>query len=207
MPNLIPIPQDVSQLVPNNVFALKLTHHSIGVDTLFARINNEFWKQKKALTANEMIVSQLGDDSFMADFSIPDFLKLPRYEVENLCKTNNFISINEYNKLIASLSNREFPFHYYSPYFDGKILLFRFDEFEKATQTAKKLTIKRLGHYQDRLKQKLSLIDKAEYRLDNAIEDYDVRLKQKEEIIHEALLERYAYIDMAISSIKDIEVI
>lgn len=207
MPNLIPIPQDVSQLVPNNVFALKLTHHSIGVDTLFARINNEFWGQKKALTANEMIVSQLGDESFMADFSIPDFLKLPRYEVENLCKTNNFISINEYNKLIASLSNREFPFHYYSPYFDGKILLFRFDEFEKATQTAKKLTIKRLGHYQDRLKQKLSLIDKAEYRLDNAIEDYDVRLKQKEEIIHEALLERYAHIDMAISSIKDIEVI
>lgn len=207
MPNLIPIPQDVSQLVPNNVFALKLTHHSIGGDTLFARINNEFWGKKKALTANEMIVSQLGDDSFMVDFSIPDFLKLPRYEVENLCKTNNFININEYNKLIASLSNREFPFHYYSPYFDGKILLFRFDEFEKATQTAKKLTIKRLGHYQDRLKQKLSLIDKAEYRLDNAIEDYDVRLKQKEEIIHEALLERYAHIDMAISSIKDIEVI
>lgn len=207
MPNLTPIPQEVSQLVPNNVYALKLTHHSIGMDTLFARINNEFWGQKKALTANEMIVSQLGDESFMADFSIPDFLKLPRYEVENLCKTNNFIGINEYNKLIASLSNREFPPDYYSPYLDGKILLFRFDEFEKATQTAKKLTIKRLGHYQDRLKQKLSLIDKAEYRLDNAIEDYDVRLKQKEEIIHEALLERYAHIDMAISSIKDIEVI
>ena len=207
MPNLTPIPQVVSQLVPNNVYALKLTHHSIGMDTLFARINNEFWGQKNALTANEMIVSQLGDDSFMADFSIPDFLKLPRYEVENLCKTDNFISIDEYNKLIDNLSNREFTFNYYSPYFDGKILLFRFDEFEKATQTAQKLTIKRLGHYQDRLKQKLSLIDKAEYRLDNAIEDYDVRLKQKEEIIHEALLERYAHIDMAISSIKDIEVI
>lgn len=207
MPNLIPIPQDVSQLVPNNVFALKLTHHSIGVDTLFARINNEFWKQKKALTANEMIVSQLGDDSFMADFSIPDFLKLPRYEVENLCKTNNFISINEYNKLIASLSNREFPFHYYSPYFDGKILLFRFDEFEKATQTAQKLTIKRLGHYQDRLKQKLSLIDKAEYHLDHIIEDYESNLKQKEEIVHNTLLERYTNIDLAVSNIKDIEVI
>lgn len=207
MPNLTPIPQVVSQLVPNNVYALKLTHHSIGMDTLFERINNDFWKQKKALTADEMIVSQLGDESFMADFSIPDFLKLPRYEVENLCKTDNFISIDEYNKLIDNLSNREFPFNYYSPYFDGKILLFRFDEFEKATQTAKKLTIKRLGHYQDRLKQKLSLIDKAEYRLDNAIEDYDVRLKQKEEIIHEALLERYTNIDLVVSNIKDIEVI
>lgn len=207
MPNLIPITADTSYLVPNNVYALKLVHYSIGMDTLFERINNEFWTQKKALTANEMIVSQLGDDSFMADFYIQDFLKLPRYEVKNLSKTNNFISINQYDKLIDNLYNREFSPDYYSPYLDGKILLFRFDEFEKATQTAKKLTIKRLGHYQDRLKQKLSLIDKAEYRLDNAIEDYDVRLKQKEEIIHEALLERYAHIDMAISSIKDIEVI
>lgn len=207
MPNLTPIPQVVSQLVPNNVYALKLTHHSIGMDTLFARINNEFWTQKKALTANEMIVSQLGDDSFMADFYIQDFLKLPRYEVKNLSKTNNFISINQYDKLIDNLSNREFSPDYYSPYLNGKILLFRFDEFEKATQTAQKLTIKRLGHYQDRLKQKLSLIDKAEYHLDHIIEDYETNFKQKEEIVHKTLLERYTNIDLAVSNIKDIEVI
>lgn len=207
MPNLIPIKQDTNQLVPNNIYALKLTHHSVGMDTLFERINNEFWEQKKALTANNMIKSKLGYDIFMENFSIPDFLKLPRYEVVNLCENNEPIKIDEYDKLITGFSNREFPPDYYSPYLNGKILLFRFDEFKKASQTAQKLTIKRLGHYQDRLKQKLSLMDKAEYKLDRVIEDYDARLKQKEEVIHETLLERYANIDMAISSIKDIEVI
>ena len=196
------------QLVPNNIYVLKLSHHSVGMDTLFERINSEFWAQKKALTANEMIISKLGGDSFMADFSIPEFLKLPKYEVYNLNENNDLISLDEYNKLIESFSNREFLHtEFYCSSLDGRVLLFRYNEEEKAVETARKLTIKRLRSYQDRLKQKLNLIDSAEHKLARVIDDYDVNFEQKEKVVNKTLTERYEKIDLAVSKVKDIEVI
>lgn len=202
------IDKNSNKLVPNNIYVLKLTHYSVGMDILFERINSEFWKQKKALTTNEMITSKLGEDSFMADFSIPEFLKLPRYEVYNLIESNDSIFLDEYNKLIESLSNREFLHtEFYCPSLDGRVLLFRYDELEKATETARKLTIKRLRSYQDRLKQKSNLIDSAEHKLERVIDDYDVNLGQKEKVINKTLAERHKNIDLVVSKVKDIEVI
>lgn len=202
------IDKNFNELVPNNIYVLKLSHHSVGMDTLFERINSEFWEQKKALTANEMIVSKLGTDAFMANFHIPEFLKLPKYEVHNLIENNDLISLDEYNKLIESFSNREFLHtEFYCPSLDGRVLLFRYNEKEKAFETARKLTIKRLRSYQDRLKQKLNLIDKAEYKLECVIGDYDVNFEQKEKVINKTLAERYEKIDLAVSKVKDIEVI
>lgn len=202
------IDKNSNQLVPNNIYVLKLSHYSVGMDTLFERINSEFWAQKKALTANEMIISKLGGDSFMADFSIPEFLKLPKYEVCNLNENNDLISLDEYNKLIESLSNREFLHtEFYCPSLDGRVLLFRYNEAEKAAEVARWLTIKRLRSYRDRLKQKLNLIDSAEYKLERVIDDYDVNFEQKEKVVNKTLTERYEKIDLAVSKVKDIEVI
>ena len=202
------INKNFNELVPNNIYVLKLSHHSVGMDTLFERINSEFWAQKKALTANEMIVSKLGTDTFMADFYISEFLKLPKYEVHNLIENNDLITLDEYNKLIESFSKRDFlNTEFYCPYLDGRVLLFRYDEEEKAAETSKKLTIKRLRTYQDRLKQKLSLMDKAEQKLERVIDDYDVNFKQKEKGVNQTLTERYENIDLAVSKVKDIEVI
>lgn len=197
-----------NELVPNNIYVLKLLHHSVGMDTLFERINSEFWEQKKALTANEMIVSKLGTDAFMANFYIPEFLKLPKYEVHNLIENNDLITLAEYNKLIESFSKRDFlNSEFYCPYLDGRVLLFRYDEEEKAAEMAKKLTIKRLRSYQEKLKQKLSLMDKAEQKLERVIDDYDVNFEQKEKMVNQTLTERYENIDLAVSKVKDIEVI
>lgn len=202
------INKNFDQLVPNNIYVLKLSHHSIGMDTLFERINSEFWEQKKALTANEMIVSKLGTDTFMADFYIPEFLKLPKYEVHNLIENNDLITLDEYNKLMESFSKRDFlNSEFYCPYLDGRVLLFRYDEEEKAAEMAKKLTIKRLRSYQEKLKQKLSLMDKAEQKLERVIDDYDVNFEQKERMVNQTLTERYENIDLAVSKVKDIEVI
>lgn len=202
------IDNNSNQLVPNNIYVLKLSHYSVGMDTLFERINSEFWEQKKALTANEMIVSKLGKDAFMADFSIPEFLKLPKYEVHNLIENNDLITLNEYNKLIESFSNREFLHtEFYCPSLDGRVLLFRYNEEEKAAEVARWLTIKRLRSYRDRLKQKLNLIDSAEHKLERVIDDYDVNFEQKEKVVHKTLAERYEKIDLAVSKVKDIEVI
>lgn len=202
------INKNPNELVPNNIYVLKLSHHSIGMDTLFERINSEFWEQKKALTANEMIVSKLGADAFMADFYIPEFLKLPKYEVHNLIENNDLITLDEYNKLIESFSKRDFlNSEFYCPYLDERVLLFRYDEEEKATEMAKKLTIKRLRSYQEKLKQKLSLMDKAEHKLERVIDDYDVNFEQKEKMVNQTLTERYENIDLAVSKVKDIEVI
>ena len=178
------------------------------MDALFERINSEFWEQKKALTANEIIVSKLGKDAFMANFYIPEFLKLPKYEVHNLIENNDLITLDEYNKLIESFSKRDFlNSEFYCPSLDGRVLLFRYDEEEKAAETAKKLTIKRLRTYQDRLKQKLNLIDSAEHKLQRVIDDYDVNFEQKEKIVNQTLIERYENIDLVVSKVKDIEVI
>lgn len=202
------INKNPNEFVPNNIYVLKLSHHSIGMDTLFERINSEFWAQKKALTANEMIVSKLGTDAFMADFYIPEFLKLPKYEVHNLIENNDLITPDEYNKLIESFSKRDFlNGEFYCPYLDGRVLLFRYDEEEKASKTARKLTIKRLRSYQEKLKQKLSLMDKAEHKLERVIDDYDVNFEQKEKMVNQTLTERYENIDLAVSKVKDIEVI
>jgi hypothetical protein len=202
------INKNPNELVPNNIYVLKLSHHSVGMDTLFERINSEFWAQKKALTANEMIVSKLGTDTFMADFYIPEFLKLPKYEVHNLIENNDLITLDEYNKLMESFSKRDFlNSEFYCPYLDGRVLLFRYDEEEKAAETARKLTIKRLRSYQEKLKQKLSLMDKAEHKLERVIDDYDVNFKQKEKVVNQTLTERYENIDLAVSKVKDIEVI
>jgi hypothetical protein len=202
------INKNPNELVPNNIYVLKLSHHSVGMDTLFERINSEFWAQKKALTANEMIVSKLGTDTFMADFYIPEFLKLPKYEVHNLIENNDLITLDEYNKLMESFSKRDFlNSEFYCPYLDGRVLLFRYDEEEKADETARKLTIKRLRSYQEKLKQKLSLMDKAEHKLERVIDDYDVNFKQKEKVVNQTLAERYENIDLAVSKLKDIEVI
>lgn len=202
------IDNNSNQLVPNNIYVLKLSHYSVGMDTLFERINSEFWAQKKALTANEMIVSKLGTDAFMADFYIPEFLKLPKYKVHNLIENNDLITLDEYNKLIESFSKRDFlNCEFYCPYLDGRVLLFRYDEEEKASKTARKLTIKRLRSYQEKLKQKLSLMDKAEHKLERVIDDYDVNFEQKEKMVNQTLTERYENIDLAVSKVKDIEVI
>ena len=202
------INKNPNELVPNNIYVLKLSHHSVGMDTLFERINSKFGEQKKALTANEMIVSKLGADAFMADFYIPEFLKLPKYEVHNLIENNDLITLAEYNKLIESLSKRDFlNSEFYCPYLDGRVLLFRYDEEEKAAEMAKKLTIKRLRSYQEKLKQKLSLMDKAEQKLERVIDDYDVNFEQKEKMVNQTLTERYENIDLAVSKVKDIEVI
>lgn len=202
------IDKNSNQLVPNNIYVLKLSHYSVGMDTLFERINSEFWAQKKALTANEMIVSKLGTDAFMADFSIPEFLKLPKYEVHNLIENNDLISFDEYNKLIESFSNREFLHtEFYCPSLDGRVLLFRYNEAEKAAEVARWLTIKRLRSYRDRLKQKLNLIDSAEHKLERVINDYDVNFEQKEKLVNKTLAERYEKIDLVVSKVKDIEVI
>lgn len=202
------INKNPNELAPNNIYVLKLSHHSVGMDTLFERINSEFWVQKKALTANEMIVSKLGTDAFMADFYIPEFLKLPKYEVHNLIENNDLITLAEYNKLIERLSKRDFlNSEFYCPYLDGRVLLFRYDEEEKAAEMAKKLTIKRLRTYQEKLKQKLSLMDKAEHKLERVIDDYDVNFEQKEKVVNQTLTERYENIDLAVSKVKDIEVI
>jgi len=202
------INKNPNELVPNNIYVIKLSHHSVGMDTLFERINSEFWEQKKALTANEMIVSKLGTDAFMADFYIPEFLKLPKYEVHNLIENNDLITLDEYNKLIESFSKRDFlNCEFYCPYLDGRVLLFRYDEEEKASKTARKLTIKRLRSYQEKLKQKLSLMDKAEHKLERVIDDYDVNFEQKEKMVNQTLTERYENIDLAVSKVKDIEVI
>ena len=202
------IDKNSNKLVSNNIYVLKLAHHSVGMDTLFERINSEFWKQKKALTANEMIISKLGEDSFIANFSIPEFLKLPKYEVYNLSESNDLIGLDEYNKLIKSISNREFLHtEFYCPSLDGRVLLFRYDELEKATETARKLTIKRLRSYQDRLKQKLNLIDSAEHKLERVIDDYDANFAKKEKVVNKTLSERYENINLAVSKVKDIEVI
>jgi hypothetical protein len=205
---IINIDKNFNELVPNNIYVLKLSHHSVGMDTLFERINSEFWEQKKALTANEMIVSKLGTDAFMADFYISEFLKLPKYEVHNLIENNDLITLDEYNKLIESFSKRDFlNSEFYCPYLDGRVLLFRYDEEEKAAEMAKKLTIKRLRSYQEKLKQKLSLMDKAEHKLERVIDDYDVNFEQKEKVVNQTLTERYENIDLAVSKVKDIEVI
>lgn len=205
---IINIDKNFNELVPNNIYVLKLSHHSVGMDTLFERINSEFWEQKKALTANEMIVSKLGTDAFMADFYISEFLKLPKYEVHNLIENNDLITLDEYNKLIESFSKRDFLNNeFYCPYLDGRVLLFRYDEEEKAAEMAKKLTIKRLRSYQEKLKQKLSLMDKAEHKLERVIDDYDVNFEQKEKVVNQTLTERYENIDLAVSKVKDIEVI
>ena len=202
------INKNPNELVPNNIYVLKLSHHSVGMDTLFERINSKFWEQKKALTANEMIVSKLGADAFMADFYIPEFLKLPKYEVHNLIENNDLITLDEYNKLIESFSKRDFlNCEFYCPYLDGRVLLFRYDEEEKASKTARKLTIKRLRSYQEKLKQKLSLMDKAEHKLERVIDDYDANFEQKEKVVNQTLTERYENIDLAVSKVKDIEVI
>lgn len=202
------INKNPNELVPNNIYVIKLSHHSVGMDTFFERINSEFWEQKKALTANEMIVSKLGTDAFMADFYIPEFLKLPKYEVHNLIENNDLITLDEYNKLIESFSKRDFlNCEFYCPYLDGRVLLFRYDEEEKASKTARKLTIKRLRSYQEKLKQKLSLMDKAEHKLERVIDDYDVNFEQKEKMVNQTLTERYENIDLAVSKVKDIEVI
>ena len=202
------IDKNFNELVPNNIYVLKLSHHSVGMDTLFERINSEFWEQKKALTANEMIVSKLGTDAFMANFHIPEFLNLPKYEVHNLIENNDLISFDEYNKLIESFSNREFLHtEFYCPSLDGRVLLFRYNEAEKAAEVARWLTIKRLRSYRDRLKQKLNLIDSAEYKLERVIDDYDVNFEQKEKLVNKTLAERYEKIDLAVSKVKDIEVI
>lgn len=202
------INKNPNELVPNNIYVLKLSHHSVGMDTLFERINSKFWEQKKALTANEMIVSKLGSDAFMADFYIPEFLKLPKYEVHNLIENNDLITLAEYNKLIESFSKRDFLNNeFYCPYLDERVLLFRYDEEEKAAEMAKKLTIKRLRSYQEKLKQKLSLMDKAEQKLERVIDGYDVNFGQKEKMVNQTLTERYENIDLAVSKVKDIEVI
>lgn len=202
------IDKNFNELVPNNIYVLKLSHHSVGMDTLFERINSEFWEQKKALTANEMIVSKLGTDAFMANFYIPEFLKLPKYEVHNLIENNDLIALEEYNQLIESFAKRDFlNSEFYCPYLDERVLLFRYDEAEKAAEVARWLTIKRLRSYRDRLKQKLNLIDSAEYKLERVIDDYDVNFEQKEKLVNKTLAERYEKIDLVVSKVKDIEVI
>ena len=144
----------------------------------------------------------------MADFYISEFLKLPKYEVHNLIENNDLITLDEYNKLIESFSKRDFlNSEFYCPYLDGRVLLFRYDEEEKAAEMAKKLTIKRLRSYQEKLKQKLSLMDKAEHKLERVIDDYDVNFEQKEKVVNQTLTERYENIDLAVSKVKDIEVI
>ena len=50
-------------------------------------------------------------------------------------------------------------------------------------------------------------MDKAEHKLERVIDDYDANFEQKEKVVNQTLTERYENIDLAVSKVKDIEVI